>query len=195
MRGPRPGPGDDGVTLLEVLVGTSLMAVVTSVFTAGVVLVYRSVGRAQDSAVAQSQVHVVFQRLDREIRYATAVSDPAKIGADWYVEHLTTANGTALCTQLRLNDATDQLQRRTWTQGASPFAPTAWQVLSSYTTAVGSAAPFQAVRDGDFERLRVRLTTQPPGSTAPGANIDITFTALNTVRGATSADVCAEGRP
>jgi prepilin-type N-terminal cleavage/methylation domain-containing protein len=183
---------DAGVTLVEVTVTMSIMAVVMLMFTGGVIQMYRSTHKNESIATAQAQTNIAFLRLDKEIRYATGISTPGLVGTDNYVEYLTTNTGTAVCTQLRLKVDAKQLQRRSWIQGALPgdFVPLA--------SSVSSSAPFtlfQADATYNFQRLQLRLTaTSGTGGTLTAAETDITFTALNTSLSTSSATVCTEGR-
>jgi prepilin-type N-terminal cleavage/methylation domain-containing protein len=182
---------DSGMTLIELVVTMTIFLVLMSVFTTGLVQMYASEGRTEAIMTAQSQMHNAFVRLDREIRYASAISTPDTVGVDSYVEYLTTNTGIAICTELRLNIAGAQLQWRTWTQGSSPLTPTAWSPLAS---GVSSGQPFTFVASENFQRLRVQLAATPVGGVNVAAASDITFTALNTQRGADTPDVCTEGR-
>ncbi len=186
---------DAGITLVEVVVSMSLMAVFMAMFTTTILGIFRMVNRNDATSTAQSQVNIAFLRLDKEIRYAAGISVPGSVGTDPHVEYVTTNTGTPVCTQLRLHLASQQLQRRTWTSGSTPVTPTAWIPLASN---VGGAQPFTFSAAGDtfnFQRLRLTLiATAGGGSTAASRQTEITFTALNTTLGTSSADICTEGR-
>lgn len=186
---------DAGVTLIEVVVAMSIMSVMLAMFTGGILQISRSTNKTDSVSAAQSQLNVAFLRLDKEIRYAAGISTPASVGANPYVEFLITNSGTPVCTQLRLNVTSRQLQRRTWTQGTSPLAPTPWMPLASD---VSSAQPFtlsSADSTFNFQRLRVQLAASAgAGATATTKRTDITFTAMNTSLTTSSATVCTEGR-
>jgi len=186
---------DSGITLIEVVVAMSIMTVVGAMFTASVLQLFRSANSSEAASTAQSQVNIAFLRLDKEIRYAAAISTPGSVGADSYVEFLTTYTGTPVCTELRLHVATEQLQRRTWIQGSSPLTPSAWIPLAS---SVSSTQPFTftaADATFNFQRLRLQLVaTSGSGGTATPRQSDITFTALNTSLATSSATTCTEGR-
>ncbi|GGS74931.1 hypothetical protein GCM10010156_37180 [Planobispora rosea] len=123
--------GDAGVSLIEVLVTMGIMSVLMAIFTAGIVQVYRVVGSTESLATAQEQMHVAFQRLDREIRYASWIGEPGTDGDYWYVEfayaELPDKDATTLtkkCGQLRLDLGRGVLQLLRWTPG-SPSGPEA----------------------------------------------------------------------
>ncbi|MCA2215345.1 prepilin-type N-terminal cleavage/methylation domain-containing protein [Jidongwangia harbinensis] len=109
------------------------------------------------------------------------------------------------------------LQLLRWTPGAPPARTARGQTVASYLVVDGTAAPF-AWRDPnstpsaspspspsvsasaappsdfvpDFQQLRIRLKSRFDGATA---QIDTTFTALNTSRSTAVAHPCQEGRP
>jgi prepilin-type N-terminal cleavage/methylation domain-containing protein len=184
--------GDAGVTLLEVVVAMSIMSMVMAAFTTGVIAMYRSANRTEAISTAQSQVATAFARLDRELRYATAISEPGTAGSDRYVEYLTiTTSGVPTCNELRLDTtsrAGARLRLRSWSQGSQPPPWSTSSVLAAY---LGTDQPFQSADTANVQRLRVVL--QIAGSTAPA---EATFTALNSASAGTPDDkaVCTEGR-
>jgi type II secretory pathway pseudopilin PulG len=190
---------DAGVSLLEVVVSMSIMGMVMAVFTTGFLAMYSSANRTEAISIAQSQANLVFQRLDKEIRYATAISEPSDVGPDFYVEYLTTTpTGAATCTQLRL-DTTDptnaKLRLRTWPQGSQPPA---WGTSAVLASNLGSAQPFYTADNPNFQRLSLKLQVAAgSGGTASKARTEITFTALNSESAAAAGykTVCTEGRP
>jgi prepilin-type N-terminal cleavage/methylation domain-containing protein len=190
---------DQGVTLIELVVTLSIMSILMSIFTVGVVQMFRSANRTESTASAQSQITLAFLRLDREIRYAAGVSAPGRVSSDWYVEYVTTNTGASLCTQLRLTDSTDQLQRRTWSQGNLAATATAWLPLVSNISQSPSGAPFVLLAAAPpiyYQRLRVAVqATAGSGDNATAPLLDITINALNSTPGTNSATVCQEGRP
>ena len=188
------GP-DAGFTMIEVVVSLTIMSLAMAMFTTGVLEVYRFLNRDEATSTAQSQLALTFLRLDREVRYATGISLPGTVGPDVWVEYLTTATGTGICTELRLRPTTRQLQHRAWPQGQLPGAANPWHTLAFEVTA---AQPFTLLTpdtDISVQRLRLRLTASGgAGQTAATKSIDVTFAALNTSVDTTSATICTEGR-
>jgi prepilin-type N-terminal cleavage/methylation domain-containing protein len=187
--------GDEGITLTEVMVAMTIMAILMSIFTGAVLSMYRSADRVEAVSQAQSQNNTVFLRLDTAIRYASAISAPNTVGGNPYVEFLTSNTSTPVCTELRLNVSASQLQIRTWDQGATPLVPSAWIPIASNVTAT---TPFQFL-DADatynFQRLRLTLVADMKSDGIPAASTtDVTFTALNTQLGTATTTVCTEGR-
>jgi Tfp pilus assembly protein PilE len=187
------------VTLLEVMVAAAILNVVFAIFTTGIVVMYKSTRVTEAVAVTQSQLNIVFQRLDREVRYASSVSVPsiaADDNGDWYVEYLSTYTGTETCTQLRLHtlSAPPLLQRRTWTVGATPT--NVWGTLASGVTASGPPFVFIAA-DGsgsESQQLELHILVGAPGSTNSRAST-ISFTAVNTSIDTAEPTECTQHRP
>jgi prepilin-type N-terminal cleavage/methylation domain-containing protein len=185
--------GDDrGVTLVEVLVSMSIMSIVGAMVTVGLVQIHRLTSRSEARSTAQSQVRLAMLRLDKEVRYAAAISQEGVVGNDQYAEFLVANATSAQCVQLRVSGG--QLQRRTWTHQASPVRPTAWTPIASDVT---SPRPFRFIApDGDveYQRLEISLTSAVDAAVPnPAKGTKITFTALNSTRD-TETDQCTEGR-
>jgi hypothetical protein len=182
--------GDEGVTLVDVIVATGLMALFMAMFTASILQVYRAVDRNQSVSSAGAQVNNAFLRVDKEIRYASAVSQEGQVGVNWYVEYLLPSGGTPSCVELRVSGG--QLQRRTWAQGASPLVPTAWMPLAS---GLGTGKPFTFTAPASangFQRLEVKLSVTDSGGAT--RQTDVTFTAMNSSGHSADPTVCTEGR-
>jgi prepilin-type N-terminal cleavage/methylation domain-containing protein len=204
-------PGrDSGVTLAEMMVSMTILLVVLTMFTTGIVQIYRAVNKTESMSIAQSEINNLFLRLDKEIRYASGISLPAQVGADWYVEFETTHSVPAKCTELRLTAGSAKLEHRAWAQGTPP--PVTWTPLASGISAApastppastppATVAPFFLVEAGttgnfDFHRLTLALVvTSGRDTTATSAATSVTFTAVNTSRSTRSETVCSEGRP
>lgn len=186
--------GDAGVTLAEVMVSMTVMAILMTVFTGAIIQIHGVVNKTDTFAETQLQLNNAFIRLDKEIRYARSISDPAQINGDWYVEYLIAPDTTDTCVELRMQAATQMLQRREWTKRDSgPPAPSRWTAIAS---GVSATTPF-TVTDADttsangftFQRLTLDMTAvQGGGSGSNGARAGstrqstVTFTALNATR-------------
>lgn len=199
---------EDGVTMIEVVVSLTLMAVLMTIFTTAVLEVYRNVNQTEAISTAQANLNTVFLRLDKEVRYASGISEPTT-GAPWYVEYLNTSRGTEVCTQLRLT-SDGLFQRRTWNRNEAPIHPSGWTVLASGIKQAPDgpdddndpeppftfvpADPAHAASTGsNFHQLVVTLAADGPNR-KPAAQSTFTFAALNTSQATTSTDVCVEGR-
>jgi Tfp pilus assembly protein PilE len=192
---PPRDPSEDGVTMIEIAVSMTVMTVVMAMFTAGVLQVYRTVVKTESLSIAQTQIVTAFQRLDHELRYASAISRLAST-SHHYVEYLMADGGTGKCVQLRLSTTTRQLSRRQWPKGAMPSTGS-WGLLVSSVEA-GSAKPFDFVPASgtfNYQRLQVHLkVTVGAGAGGSVRESRATFTALNTSVEKTDPAVCTEGR-
>jgi prepilin-type N-terminal cleavage/methylation domain-containing protein len=192
----------DGVTMIEVVVSLTLMAVLMTIFTTAVIEVYRNVNQTEAISTGQSQLNTIFLRLDKEVRYASGISQPIqRPGSNWYVEYLNTSRGNEICTQLRLT-STGQLQRRTWNRSQTSIEPSGWAVLGSDLGTVTGSVPFEFVpadpsrpsAGANFQQLRVTLAALGGRDHKQIAASTIAFAALNTSLATASADICIEGR-
>jgi len=222
MRRRKPVPGaraDTGFSLAEVMVTIGVMSVVGVVFTGAILQIYQTTVKTETISIVQAQLHRAFGRLDKEIRYASWIAEPGLVGTAWYVEFA--AADETQCRQLRFEtapalepdnetDGVGLLQLIGWTRGTPPIPGAPAQTVASQLVAPGAGGPFERQPAGispsvspssagagsdfaaEFQRLRIQLSTQVGGSIA---QIDTTFTALNTSRNTPDANACAEGRP
>lgn len=198
---------DDGTSLVELIVGMTLMAIFMGMFTGAVVMMNSAMNKTQSINSTTSQLNLAFQNLDRTVRYASTISTPG-IGTsgNWYVELRTTETGTEVCTQLRVDIASQQLQLRSWNvANAVASSLTAWAPISSGIsngTAVSGAStqPFYLkapLPNTLFQQLVVTLIA-PSGSGASLTNStsSFTLTALNSTVPVPAAPICQQqGRP
>ncbi|MFC7527376.1 prepilin-type N-terminal cleavage/methylation domain-containing protein [Actinoplanes sp. GCM10030250] len=199
LRKRLPGRDDSGVTLIEVMVTTTVMMIVMAIVTTSILDIYRSVNEIDAEAEAQTQITSAFLRLDREIRYARSISDPALVDGSWHVEYVVNLKEVDTCVELRLNTVSRELQRRQWEQNLTPLAPTAWTTLGSH---MESAKPFNVTAPDAspltgfrYQRLNLKLTaTVGKNASASQRVTDVTFTALNATAISNNATTCIEAR-
>ena len=210
LRARRPDDTDAGTSLMELTIGMTLMAVFMAIFTTAVVGMSNTASKVEAMSTSATQVNQAFLKLDKSVRYATAISTAGRssTSGQWYVE-FDTSNGSAdTCTQLRVDATARQLQQRTWTAGGPTGpTPTAWSVLAdgivNGAAAVGSPdQPFAvpaatAGASTAFQQLAVTLAATSGTATAATARTTMSFTALNSkVAATTNATVCQQaGRP
>ncbi len=203
------GDADAGTTLMEMLVGMAIMVIFGGIFTTSIVLMTSSSTKAEALATTSSQLSTAFQRMDRSIRYASAVSTPGQSSGtgttgDWYVEFRTTNTGTEVCTQLRVDRTATQLQVRTWVPVSSTATRlTGWSPWGNNITNGGVASsstdvPFTLVparSSVTYQQLLVTLVAVS-GSPPTTSRSSLTLPAVNTTATTTSTNVCGEaGRP
>jgi hypothetical protein len=184
----------------------AITSVLTSLATAAVVQVYHAINQTDTLSTAQTQINAAFGRLDKEVRYARGISDPAVVGSDWYVEYLFSVSGVNTCVELRVNASASSLQRREWVSGASSPVPSPWVTLA---TGITASAPFtvtdpdtNSVTGARYQRLTVAMTstagvgradTSTTGKAGAVRETNVTFTALNATA-PESSSTCTEAR-
>jgi hypothetical protein len=183
--------GDDGTTLAELIVGMAVISVCGAIFSAGI-LEFNASSDANDSLTsAQAQTDTAFERLDKEIRYASGISTPAHVNTSWYVEY---ASNPDRCTQLRMTDTTGLLQSRTQT---GTGAISGWRQLASQLSgARGFTRTAAADNAGRNQQLSVNFTLSTGSRWAEATRpVSFTFTALNTSPDTADAVCGGMGRP
>lgn len=196
-------PRDGGTSMIELMVGMTLMAVFMTLFTAAITTMYRSANKAESLNTSSAQLNLAFNRLDTTVRYASAISTPGRgAGGNWYVELRTTNTGTPVCTQLRIDQTTQQLQRRTWTSPlaatapAPPWVPVASNVTNGAAAAGDGSQPFTVVSASGTltsQQLQFRLeATSGSGNSGTTSLSVLAFTAVNSTLDSPSSGVCAE---
>jgi type II secretory pathway pseudopilin PulG len=136
------------MTLVEVMVSTALLSVVMTLFTAGMTVMFHTAGTIEALDVVQSNFRIATQRLDKQIRFATAVGTPSQVSGDSGNWHVVFA-AAGVCVELRLDAAGQTLGRRT------PASSSAWSTLASAVTVDGTNQPF--ARDSGASSGRQRL--------------------------------------
>ena len=209
-RSPRRPHGDDGTTLIELMVGMTIMSIFLAMFTGAILMMNGAMNKSQAVNLSSSQLNIAFTNLDNLVRYAAFISTP-KVGTsgDWYVELRVTTTGTEVCNQLRVDIASQQLQRRTWTvANAVASAPGPWVPIASGISNGGAAAgpttqPFYLVPptgNAALQQLTINLIAPAgPASSVTNSMATFTFTAVNSsvgAIGAASTQICQQqGQP
>lgn len=206
--------GDAGTTLIELLVGMLIMAIFMGMFTGAMLMMSNTSNKVQAITLTANQQSDAYFQLDREIRYASAISTPSFDNNMWHVEFATnvvnrtnsTATTTNKCTQLAVappsgvGGSVGVLKQRTWNVGDS--SPGAWTVLASYVTDYKSTdKPFpttSSIATGGASTSMQQLTISLTMTSALGSASTVssyTFTALNsttTTNGAANTSVCQQ---
>lgn len=191
---------DDGFSLMETIVGMAIMSVFLSIFTGAMLGMFNAANKVTSTNNTASQLNIAFNRLDKQVRYAAAISPEGLSGGSWYVEFLTTNTGVSVCTQLKLNPTTSLLQERSWTVPSTGSAtPTGWSQLANNITngsesATSTDRPFQFASAHDavkFEQLTIRLFAQQRSNNSTTSSVSsITFTALNSSPTTPTTGIC-----
>jgi hypothetical protein len=165
---------DAGTTLAELLVSMAVMSVVAAIAVTGLVQMLRITSATEERAVAQSSVGTAMMRIDRQVRYASAVGLPYTLNGTTRIEYEVVETGQVVCLQLRHTDRR-QLQQRRWVQGLQPFRPSAWNTLATDVTAVAFTR-IDATDTRSYQQLQVTVTA----GEQRGRTSTVTFTAMNT---------------
>jgi Tfp pilus assembly protein PilW len=197
---------DEGTSLIELMVGMTLMLIFMGMFTAAVILMNRSANKVESVSLTSTQVNTAFLKLDRMVRYAAAISTPGNtsLSGDWYVELRTTNTGSEVCTQLRFDIPSSQLQKRSWrvsggtAVGLSGWTQMAGNITNGSATAGSADQPFVLTAPGsktDHQRLAINMVSYYGSATTARSRSAISFTALNSSP-PVPATICQEvGRP
>lgn len=197
---------DSGTSLIELVVGMSILSIFLAMFTGAVIMMNQATNKAQAVSLSSLQVNQAFLRLDKTVRYATAISTPGQCipianvpctTSDWYVEFLTTSAGAQLCTQLRIDSK--QLQARSWNPVSAPPAQTPDQFtpLASGITNGTVTDPFVLGSTALYQQLSVTLAAQSGSASTQvtASQSTFTFSALNSsISPAASPNCLAAGR-
>lgn len=199
----RDRSNDDGMTLIELLVGLGILTVVMTIATGGILQVFRGINRADAADAVQSRLHVAFTTFDKEVRYAAWLRPPAGTTRYTYVEFLSAVAQTRedRCHRAVVDRTAGTLRLQSWRPGTTPDAgralaaqlvttgsPAVFTVFEADTAADGVTAPHQ--------RLRIRLTARAgAGTDQRTVSSDVTFSAVNTGHGTAPGTGCTTGRP
>lgn len=170
-----------GTTLMEMVVGMTIMAIFMSMFTTAVLMMTHTANKVESVTVSASQTNQGFLKLDKLVRYASAISapGPGTTSGSQYVELRFTYTGTEQCTQLRYWPAAQQLQQRTWTVNSSgqASAASAWLPLASNVTSGSFTLPTST--STLYQQLAVSMAASFGSTQASTTTTSMTFTALN----------------
>jgi prepilin-type N-terminal cleavage/methylation domain-containing protein len=194
--------GDDrGFTLVELLVAMGIFSIVLAIAFSAIAEMTRNVRKAQGLADATDVSRRIFLRMDKQVRYASAVNSATLVGSDWYLEYQTALASGTTCSQWRLVDATDQLQVRSWTpSGTAAITVPAWTTIASGVVnrpTVAAEKPFTMVpADGTWSKQRLTVITRVRAGGQPSSTVssETTFVAVNSSGGSvTNVDSNADG--
>jgi type II secretory pathway pseudopilin PulG len=184
-----PADRDAGLTLVETVVTMGIMAVVMAILGAGMSEIRSQANRIEATSLAQGQLHVAFQRLDRDLRYAVGISTPAVVGGSTFVEYALTRGGAVDCTQLRYEPSTGVLHSRR-RLGAGSVGR--WSAVASYLVPpTGFQLAPASTKGGRHQQLEVTLAMLADRARpATMRQATVRFTALNTSVDTVSDKVC-----
>ena len=191
-RDPESLDEESGFTLIELVFAMLILSIFLTIVVSSVVAVTGATTKTQVTAQSTSAELAVFQRFDRQIRYADAIAAPG-VGTlgDRYLEFRTPADsdpsGKTTCTQWRFDPVARTISSRHWVdvQGTSPVIPwvaTTWETdLTNVATNSGAGYPFSltpASYQGSAMQQLV-LTLHAGNGAIDGATVSTTFVARN----------------
>ena len=196
---------DEGTSLIELMVGMTLIAVFLAIFTGAILMMTTAMNKSQAVNLASTQLNVAVQNVDEIVRYAAGISRPG-VGrsGDWYVELRSMTRGDEVCTQLRVHVASQQLQRRTWPANdraaVSTWLPIASGITNGNAPKGPTNQPFWLVpppATATFQQLTINLAALAgTGPSATTSTSSVTVSALNSRLPAPTTPICQQlGRP
>lgn len=154
-------PGDDGFSLVEVMLASALLAVVAAICFAFLLSAQTTEAKTQLDSAVDDQVRLAVQQIDQQVRSGNLIYDPTLetagnagpacspitrpaddcVASGFSLRVYTQANGANKCVQWRVYDQT--LQSRSWNQDGSSV--TGWATVADHISnadASPSSAPF-----------------------------------------------------
>jgi hypothetical protein len=183
--------------MVAMLVFSVFLAIVIS----SVVSITRASTKVQTTARTTSSELVVFDRLDRQVRYSDSINFPGVglTSGDMYVEFRipasSTVNNVTLCTQWRYVPSTGVIQSQTWPDTATPtFSGWDTEMTNVYNDG-GSTYPFMLTpATGTSGKQLLTLTLDGGNTAVKGTAIKSVFIARNSsVQSPSNADVHVVG--
>lgn len=213
--------GDDGMTLMELMVGMGIMTIFMGIFTTAVVAMFSSTSKTQAVKNSSTALNTVFDRLDRQVRYASVIDQPIKTTinpttVEWSVAFRTddpTSTTSATCNELKIRQVPgstlEQLVERTWTRTTNTDGSTSASNVSAWGQLAGgitltdqtgaTVTPFALLTPTDgvaVQRLSLKLAAVDGNGNSKATSFSqITFSALNSTTSSTGTACAEPGTP
>lgn len=204
FRGRLQGSEQSGFSLIELIVAMGIFSIFIAIFTVSVANLARGTSRAQTTAEASTGVLVVFQNLDRQVRYADAVNFPGSgpSGAR-YIEFrrdkpMLSGPDVPTCTQWRFLPDEARIEMREW-EAANTSTTTSWATkVTNVVDQGGPTYPFEMIPASVIGATKQQMVlTLQAGNEATGAGASMTtsFVARNSsVASVSNADANGDGQ-
>lgn len=190
----RPQSGEEGFSLIELLVVLGLFSVLIALLTSASALMFKDVRRQQGQSDTLDAGRRVVAVLDKQVRYANAVNTPSTAAdGSQYVEwrQVEAATGQQTCVQWRWYAPGKRLEYRTGKPDATGtvLALSGWNVRADgvipEVTASGTAVPVFALPASAevlvLARAQLTVRFQVERSIPPvRTSTQVSLTALNT---------------
>jgi hypothetical protein len=129
--------GDEGTTLMELMVGMTIMTIFLAIFTTAIVSMFSITNKTQAVVNGSTQLNLAFERLDAQVRYANLI-DSQLAAPTWSVAFQIDAPTSTTCRKLTMSPtvvregiALSNLVERTWTMPVN--ADGSWPTSGSYS--------------------------------------------------------------
>ena len=178
--------GEDGITLVELLVAMSIMRIAMVIFSTVLVSMQRTVVATDRISRANDQARLAIEHLDKELRSGNVISDPAGAISGYtggapayqrllvYTQANATIRGGAVCELWQIT-STNELQARTWRPGVDTWL-TSWRTVAEHivnrSTGTNAFALTGDVLKGN-RTLNIHLMVNPDYSNAPSSTIEL----------------------
>lgn len=187
----RRHPDDGGFTLIEGLVAMTIFVAILSVMTTVIATMTDNMRQAEGVSVATDQTRMGFQRLDRQVRYASGIAPLGPSGAWSVTFRLDRDDPSPLprytCYEWRVDSATGRLQTRSWNE---PASPPGWQTVAVGIANSSGQPPFRPASSVRYEGFSVELLTEGSKKPRTGSHLKSTFFARNTDPSTPVTSVC-----
>ncbi len=189
---------EDGMTLVELLVGMSIMTVVVAAAYSLLFSVQNGVERQIDRQSSVDQARLGVEQIDRELRSAQYMTETSAGGTGMGLRVYTLANETtrgAMCEEWRKNG--DELQSRYWPVSFAVGSTYPWRTVA---TGIQNAAgedifdiDSSAAYGGRLLHVDLRVNTNPGSVTNSNVQIKTDLTARNVSGGTNPCDASQPG--
>lgn len=190
---------DAGFTLIELIVAMGIFLVFVAIFLSAVVNLTRGTTRSSNVAQSTSSLLVVFQNIDRQVRYADAINRPGNgTGGNRYIEFrvpaVSTTDRVTRCYQWRYNATTGVISSRSWADVAGS-AKTSWSTkIESVISVTGSDYPFAMIPASSTVLKQQFQLTVSSGISDADTDISTKFVARNSsIDSISNLDANADG--
>jgi len=176
--------GDQGVSVVEVVVTLALLAVILAIFSSQMVAMFNRVHTASRRSESNDAVRLAIQELDRQVRSGNVIHDPAAdnpagMSLRVYTQsNAPTASDPSRCVQWRID--TDRLQTRSWSTDFDAATgdgwATNWRVVAEHLRNRADTSPAFAfdTSHSDFGQRIVRVSFVVNRDERSGRDVEVT---------------------
>jgi prepilin-type N-terminal cleavage/methylation domain-containing protein len=177
---------DAGYSLIELIVAMTIFTIFIAVFLAAVVGLARGTTQARASSESAGGVMLVFQNIDRQVRYADAINFPGASSATGYryIEFRTPASSMptneTTCTQWRFLPDQKRIESRRWKDTPGSVA-TPWATkLATVISKPDATYPFALIPAAGPSKQQLQLSIDAGLASGSGkTSISTSFVARN----------------